>query len=146
MPPNAGRNRRSKGSDRNNYLLGNSSQAGNSDSAVPLLKFGTGNNRLKFKEKIITACIEKYGDLARLMQLEEYYTPPKLEGYLMEPYTDWKTDGVVKMLYFSKVKARAKAIRTMADDRSKLYAYILSKLSRESMDEFKHHENYDLVS
>ena len=78
MPPNAGRNRRSKGSDRSNYLLGNSSQAGNSVTAVPLLKFGTGNNWLKFKEKLITACIEKYGNLARLMQLESYYTPPKI--------------------------------------------------------------------
>ena len=78
MAPNAGRNRRSTGSDRRNYLLGNSSHAGNSDTAVPLLKFGTGNNWLKFKEKIITACIEKYGNLARLMQLESYYTPPKI--------------------------------------------------------------------
>ena len=43
------------------------------------------------------------------------------------------------------VKACAKTIRTMEDDRSKLYAYILSKLSRESMDEYKHHTDYDLV-
>ena len=126
--------------------MGNSSQAGNSNSAVPLLKFGNVNNWLRFKEKIITACIEKYGDLARLMQLEEYYSPPKLEGALMDPYTDWETNKVTEMLYFSEVKARAKAIRTMADDRSKLYAYILSKLSRESMDEYKHHDDYDLVS
>ena len=146
MPPNSGRNRRSRGSDRSNYLLGKSSQAGNSDTAVPVLKFGNGNNWLKFKEKMITASIEKYGDLARLMQLEKYYYPPKLEGALMAPYTDWETNKVTEMLYFSKVKARAKVIRTMADDRSKLYAYILSKLSRESMDEFKHHEEYDLVS
>ena len=44
-----------------------------------------------------------------------------------------------------KVKARAKAIRAMEDNRSKMYAYILSKLSRESLDEFKHHNDYDLV-
>ena len=130
MPPNAGRNRRAKGSDRSNYIPGKSSQAGNSDSAVPILKFGSGNNWLKFREKLNTACIEKYGDLARLMQLEAYYEPPKLEGDLMTPYTDWKTNEVIKMLYLGEEKARAKAIRAMAEDRSKLYAYILSKLSR----------------
>ena len=126
--------------------MGTSSQAGNNNPVVPLLTFGNGNNWLRFKEKIITACKEKYGDLARLMQLEEYYSPPKLEGALMDPYTDWETNKVTEMLYFSEVKARAKAIRTMADDHSKLYSYILSTLSRESMEEFKHHENYDLVS
>ena len=64
----------------------------------------------------------------------------------MDPYTDWEKDKVIEMLYFSEVKARAKAIRTMADDRSKMYAYILSKLSWESMDEFKHHMMYKDVS
>ena len=49
------------------------------------------------------------------------------------------------MLLFSEVKARAKAIRMMADDQSKLYAYILSKLSRESMDYYKHHTEYAMV-
>ena len=83
MAPNAGHNRSARGSnreDRRNYILGISAKADNSDSAVPLLKFGTGNNWLKFKEKISTACLEKYGNLARLMQTEYYYKPPKIEG------------------------------------------------------------------
>lgn len=33
----------------------------------------------------------------------------------------------------------------MEEDRSKLYAYIISKLNRESMDKFKHHPHYNLV-
>ena len=33
----------------------------------------------------------------------------------------------------------------MEENRSKMYAYIISKLSRESMIEFKHHTDYDLV-
>ena len=44
-----------------------------------------------------------------------------------------------------EVKARAKAIRMMEENRPKMYAYILSKLSRESMDEYKHHTDYDLI-
>ena len=78
MAPNTGRRRIARGGNRinrSNYLLGTHTKEGNSDTAVPLLKFGTGNNLLKFKEKILTACQEKYGDLARLMQLENYYTP-----------------------------------------------------------------------
>ena len=34
----------------------------------------------------------------------------------------------------------------MADNRSKLYVYIISKLSRALMDEYKHHHEYALVS
>lgn len=43
-----------------------------------------------------------------------------------------------------EVKARAKTIRTMEDNRSNIYAYMISKLIRESMDEYKHHVKYDL--
>ena len=118
MAPNAGHNRRSTGSERRNYLLGTSSPAGNSDSAVPLLKFGTGNNWLKFKEKLSTACIEKYGDLARLMQTESYYIPPEIEGVRMEPYEGWQNDKVKEILYIAEFKMRVKAIRMMANDQS----------------------------
>ena len=43
-------------------------------------------------------------------------------------------------------KARAKQIRAMEQDRTRMYSYILSKLSKESLDEYKHHEDYELVS
>ena len=89
MAPNSGSRRTARGgnrTNRSNYLLGTNTKEGNSDSAVPLLKFGTGNNWLKFKEKISTACLEKYGDLARLMQLENYYVPPEIVRTRMAPY------------------------------------------------------------
>lgn len=63
----------------------------------------------------------------------------------MAPFIGWETDSVKEVIYMGKVKARAKAIRAMEDNRSKMYAYILSKLSRESLDEFKHHHDYHLV-
>ena len=148
MAPNTGSKRISRGgnrANRHNYLLGTSTKEGDSDSAVPLLKFGTGNNWLKFKEKFSTACLEKYGDLVRLLQLEEYFKPPEIEGARMAPYLGWETDKVKEVLYMGEIKARAKTIRMMEDNRSKMYAYMLSKISRESMDEYKHHEDYDLV-
>ena len=64
----------------------------------------------------------------------------------MYPFTGWEKEKVKEMIFFSEVKARAKAIRTMADDHRKMYAYILSKLSRESMDEFNHRQMYGDVS
>ena len=63
----------------------------------------------------------------------------------MIPNTGWKTEKVKEMIYIGKVKARPKTIRIMEDERSKLYAYIISKLIRESMDEYKQHADYDLV-
>ena len=44
----------------------------NSDEAVPMLKYGPYNNFMTFKDRIKTACIEKYGDLGRLIELEGY--------------------------------------------------------------------------
>lgn len=52
----------------------------------------------------------------------------------------------LKICYkWAKVKARSKAIRVMEDNTYKMYFYILNKLSRESWDKFKHHDDYDLV-
>lgn len=64
----------------------------------------------------------------------------------MEPYFGWQTNKVKEILYNSEVKVRTKAIRKMADNRRKLYAYIIRKLSRESMDEYTHHPEYPLIS
>jgi hypothetical protein len=35
-----------------------------------MLKYGPYNNFIVFKERLKTACMEKYGDLARLIELE----------------------------------------------------------------------------
>ena len=78
--------------------MGTSAKEGNSDNDVPLLKFGSGNNWLKFKEKISTACVERYGDLGRLMELDNYYELPEITGHMMAPHTGWETDEVKRML------------------------------------------------
>ena len=110
MAPNTGSCRRAIRSggnqSRRNYLLGTTSaKEGNSDTAVPLLKFGSGNNWLKFKEKISTECVEKYGDLGRLMELDAYYEPPEIIGSRMTPYIGWETNRVKEMLCMGEVKA-----------------------------------------
>ena len=145
MAPNATRSRR--GGQRGNESRANRNRAGyksagSSDKDVPLLKFGQGNNWLVFKEKMYTACLEKYGDLARLIENEEYYNPPAIKE---DEFPGWKDDEIMKTLYIGEVKARQKIVRQMKDDRTKMYAYILSKLSKESIDEFKHHKDYQMV-
>ena len=107
-----------------------------------MLKFGASNNWLQFKSRLSTTCLEKYGDLGRLIETEDYYEPPEVNP---NDYEGWETDDIQKMLYMGEVKARAKKVRQMREDRSKMYAYVLSKLSKESLDEFKHHEDYALV-
>ena len=52
---------------------------------------------------------------------------------------------MIKTPYIEEVKARAKIIRQMKENRAKMYAYIISKLSKESLDEFKHHEDFELI-
>ena len=141
-PAGRGFQRRNKGGQsRRNYLLGNNTKnATDSDSAVPLLKFGAYNNWLKFKEKMATACTEKYGYLGRLIDTEEYYTLPAID---MVPYQGWQSDELKKTLYLDEAKDKARKERAMVQDQPKMYAYILSKLSKESLDELKHHADYD---
>jgi hypothetical protein len=42
----------------------------NSDSAVPMLRFGAANNFNQFKRKLSIACLEKYKNLGRLINDE----------------------------------------------------------------------------
>ena len=49
-------------------------------SAVPRLKHGASNNFPIFKKKIVVAALEQYKDLARLIELGEYYEPPEVTG------------------------------------------------------------------
>ena len=139
-PAGRGFPRRNRGGQsRRNYLLGNNSKPTlDSDGAVPLLKFGAQNNWLNFKEKMLTACTEKYGYLGRLINTEEYYEFPEID---MTPYQGWETDELKKTLYIDEAKDKARMERAMVQDQPKMYAYILSKMSKESMDELKQSGN-----
>ena len=94
---------------------------------------------------ISTTCLENYSDLGRLIETDACYDPPESVGSRMDHCIGWETDRVKEMSYLGEVKAWAKAIRMMEDNRPKMYAYILRKLSRESMGEYKHHTYYDLI-
>jgi len=44
-------------------------------SKLPILKYGEGNNFVKFKAALSETALEEYGDLGRLIKKESYYLP-----------------------------------------------------------------------
>ena len=117
-----------------------SSKSLNSDEAVPMLKYGPYNNFIVFKERLKTACMEKYGDLARLIELEEYWEPDAIDR--ATDYANAGTDEYVKTALVHAIKERATTIAKMRANRANMFAYMMSKLSKESIDELKRHDSF----
>ena len=108
---------------------------------VPVLRYGPDNNFSKFKEKLSTAVIEKYGDLGRLVETGEYYEPP--EPDIADFDLDNDPYGVNAADFKDQKREYRKKMAEMESNKSKLYATMLSKMSTESMDELKRHEDYE---
>jgi hypothetical protein len=83
-----GRDRRGRSGPGNKNGPKTTSKSLNSDEAVPMLKYGPYNNFIVFKERLKTACMEKYGDLARLIELEMYWEPDAINRDVDYPYAD----------------------------------------------------------
>ena len=110
----------------------------NADQAVPMLRIGgtTGSNWDYFKRKMSVACMESVGNLGRLIDDEAYYVPPLVvdaDFGSLNPASD--PHGIRKAMLLKEYEGRHKEIRKMKEDRTKMYAYIYSKLSKESQDE-----------
>ena len=117
----------------------------NSDEAVPMLRYGPYNNFITFKERLKTACMERYGDLARLIELEDYWMPDEVDR-TREEYREADTDEFQKAALIHAIKERTTTIAKMKANRSCMYAYILSKLSTESLDELKRDSDYEVIN
>ena len=57
-----------------------------------------------------TACLEKFGNLGRIIEEEEYFTPTEIDE---ADYPGWRTDEIQKMLYLGAHKARQKETMQM---------------------------------
>ena len=112
----------------------------NSDGAVPQLRFAPPGNWDLFKRKMTVAALEKFGNLGRLIQDEAYYSPPAVSTELYNLTDD--PHGIQKMLLIKAYKARDKEIRGMEKERASMFAYVLSKISRESLDEISRAETF----
>ena len=130
-----GRFVRGNNSGRGNFS--NKRESLNSDEAVPMLKYGPSGNYDLFKKKMITACLEKYKHLGRIIEEEAYYKPPDIDRNEFD-----LKDEFDKVRLLEKYKTRDKEIRKLEEDRPSLYAYIMSKISKESRDEVEQHADY----
>jgi len=105
--------------------------------AVPTLTFGPSNNWTDFSKKMAIAAGHSYGRLADIMDHGTYYIPP-LPVADMSIVDSTMRDEVLKSDY----RERSKILMRMETDKPMLYAFIVSKLSLESEDEFKRYRDY----
>jgi len=115
----------------------------NSDTAVPMLKYGAGNNFDLFKKRIAVKCMEKYCHLGRLIEDEAYYTPPPMDISLFDLSND--PHEVEKARLREAHKHRDKEIDNMRIDRVSIFAYLISKLSKESVDKLHGHKDWNKI-
>ena len=52
---------------------------------VPMLRYGTTSNFLRFKELLATYALREYGNVARLIETDEYYEPPEVDTDYYDP-------------------------------------------------------------
>ena len=111
-----------------------------SNAAVPQLGYGHKGNWDPFKRKMIVVCLEKYKNLGRLIQDEAYYDPPAVDvtayNLTVDPYQ------IERSRMTKAYEARDKEIREMKKDRTGMYAYIMSKISKESLDEISRDKDF----
>jgi len=73
--------------------------------------------------------------------MRAYWVPPAVDR--AQSFPNWTTDEIEKALVIDAEKERHRLIAKMKLERPQLYAYIWRKMSKESVDELKRHENYD---
>jgi len=108
--------------------------------AVPTLTFGPSNNWLDFSKKMALAAGHSYGRLGDIVDNGAYYVPP-LPTPDMTIVDSTVRDEVMKSDY----RERSKVLMKQETDKPMLYAFIMSKLSLGSEDEFKRHTDYNTI-
>ena len=107
---------------------------------VLMLQFESENNFNVFKDKLVLAALEKFCDLARLVESDLYWDPPEID------VSDYKEDddpyGFNKLKINEHLKEHIKVKAKMEAQKDNLYGFILCKLYSESLDEIKRHPNY----
>jgi hypothetical protein len=88
-----------------------------------------------FKKNLSLACMEKYKNVGSLIIKEMYYEPPKVDDALYELKNDpYKINrGRLREAY----KRRDKELDDMRVDRTSMFTFIVSSLSKESLDEIQ---------
>ena len=101
-------------------------------SSVPLLQCGKLNNFPFFKKKLVPDAKEKFGDLAKLINLVAYYVPPEIDRDAFDLTDD--PHGLTLEHLKSLLKAQWLAIAAMEAKRTAFHGYLWKLLSEESID------------
>ena len=136
--PNANTNQGRRG--RSN--LKSKEKVNSTDVVVPILQFGSGNNSNVFKAKLAIVALEKFGDLARLIETDEYWEPPNTVD-ISQYDSDEDPHGFIKLQVNELLKERVRVLEKMKTNKANLYGFILSKLSNESMNEVERHKSFN---
>jgi len=105
--------------------------------AVPVLKFGPGNNFMRFKEALSKKALEKYGRLGKLINMGKF-------DDLEEPdrtFVDL-SDEFEKADYLDAMKTYRKMKLDREEKEPQLYALILKYLSEESLEAVQKHQDW----
>jgi hypothetical protein len=124
-----------KGDKRHNRPSGSHNNSLNNDAAVPMLRFGVSNNFDTFRQRLSIACMEQYKNLGSLVVDKCYYVPPAidLKQYNLANDLYEIEKGRLREAY----KRQDKEIDDMRVDRTSMFAYFISKLNNESLDEIQ---------
>jgi len=109
---------------------------------LPTLKYGKGNNFVKFKTALLEVALEEYGDLGRLIRLEKYCIPV----FVVPDYSGAGFPRQRKGLRMEAMKTHQRKVKKMVDSRPKLFGLILRPTSPESKDEVAQDPDYDIWS
>ena len=110
--------------------------------SVPILRKGKHGNLRTWLERLSIHAKAEYGDLGRLIDDKEYYTPPPVQYDRDEVEGDGIDARLQLKIVETEIQGRQKKISRMKDDRPRLYADMYGQLSVESEDEIKRHEGY----
>jgi hypothetical protein len=107
---------------------------------VPILKYGPGNNFMRFKEALSKKVLEEYGDLGKLIKQGEI-------GELKEPDRRGVdlSDEFQKLAYVEDMRT-CQRLKTERDQKKlKLYATILKYLSNESLEAIQKVQDWNAI-
>ena len=92
---------------------------------------GISGNLVQWRKSITIKAFEKFGDLARVLETREYYSPPEIEIPDVDALEGLALR-VAESKYIQQVTKREDFISNMRMQRSSLYAFIWQNISLES--------------
>jgi hypothetical protein len=111
------------------------------EKGIPMLKFGKANNFYKFRQALSNKVMEKFGNIGKLIDLEQYYIPT----FMMEDYQAMGfSDEQVDKMNLERFREHTKKLTKMEEDRPKLYGLMMRHMSVESKDEVAQEPEYDV--